>query len=297
MKLERALDVICAETQLSRRVSVPYDCLGQSIVRDDDEQLLTIRFEYAIRTKRAPQQKCVNKRNATAAVKGDDHPPGKSINPIHELLRTCEAQKCVQTLQQKQNQSKKHQVSADPSRAVGALVTRSTWNLNTVAPLIQWLQKKGIRYVLSDWVNEFTNGERTAVVSQRGSLLSNRQLTHAKHYRCHSAFHGIHLQCTQSSISTLDDDTDWWKDAISGQDMLHNGILHSTYQKRTYVWTNHTLLHLTTNDKKTYSITVEHHHGAEKKDIAAVSLRELLTALSYHLSQHTKQQPRITYPS
>ena len=294
MKLERAMDVICTCKQSGRQAPLPLACVDESIVRDTDEQFLTIRFEYGFRTKHL-QQKKVRKNPKVSVPAKNEAQLAESINPIHELLRTCKEQKCVHTLQEKQNKSKNQKLPAvDRAQSTPPLVTRSTWNLSTVAPLIQWLRKKGIRYVFSDWVNEFTNGERTAVVSQRGVMLSNRQLTHAKHYRCHDAFHGIHLQCKQSSINTLDDDTDWWKDAISCQKLLHNGILHSTYQKRTYAWTNHTFLHLTTHDSKTYTIAVEHQKGTQND---MVSLRALVTALSYHLSQHTKQQARISHSS
>lgn len=308
MKLKRAMDVICTQASMGNSTSQTYDCMQRSLIGVNDAHILTIRFEYEMRVK-GKRTAPAKKRKAKSVVVEDDVLPAHRCNPIHQLLRSRKEQKCVDALQAKSTKVVEgHTLDKGQCKETGkgngkgndngklahpkAPLTQAVWNMHAVAPIIQWLQKKRIRYIHSDWVNEFANGERVAVVSQRGVLLSNRQVTHSKHYQCHSAFHGIHMQCSHTSVNTLNQNGHWWKDLHSSSGRaLHNGVLHSVYQQRIYAWDSHTYIHLTTTDGQLYNVMVEHHCTAENGD--ASSIHPLLTALSYHLSQHSKQQQKI----
>lgn len=291
MKFRQTMEIMCTAKPPTEYRQLPYDCLQRCGLNSADEHLLIIRFEYDMPCKKGEGNNKHKKSNQSVRT-----PAQVSSNPIYELLHSRTEKKCIDTLQklqQKQKQTKESRRVESPTRIpVVAPITQSTWNLRAIAPLIQWLQKKQVRYIHSDWVNEFTNGERMCVVSQRGTVLYNRQITNTKHYRCHSAFHGIHMQCSRTSINVHNKNNSWWKETNNTGRGLYIGILHSTYQQRIYAWDKCTYLHLTTVDGQVYNVSVEHQltdtHIPDNPYTS--SLHTLLTNLSYHLSKHTKQQ-------
>jgi len=297
MKLRQTMDVMCTTRSHADYRPSPYDCLQQCGLNGTDEHVIVIRFEYEMWGEKGGQGGKKRKKTGRPARV----PPAPvSSNPIHELLHSRTEHRCIDTLQkQKQKQRQKQESSftelsaESPSSSTPVVpTTQSTWNLRAVAPLIQWLQMKRVRYIHSDWVNEFSNGERVCVVSQRGVLLSNRQITNTKHYRCHSAFHGIHMQCARTAINVHNQNNSWWKETNKTDTGLHNGILHSTYQQRIYAWDKHTYIYLTTADGQVYNVSVEHQRTDTTTEEDHASLHTLLTSLSYHLSKHTRQQKK-----
>lgn len=286
MKLRQTMDVMCTLKSPPEYRPMPYDCLQRCGQNSTDKHLLIIRFEYDTPCKKGGHRRKKHKKTT--------HPPTLvSSNPIMELLHSRTEKKCVDALQkrkQKQTHTTEspHAESSSPVPAV-APITWSTWNMRAVAPIIQWLQKKRVRYIHSDWVNEFTNGERVCLVSQHGVVLHNHQITATTHYRCHSAFHGIQMQCARTAINVHNQNDRWWKEANNNTgNGLHTGILHSTYQQRIYVWDDFTYIYLTTADGQVYNVSVEHQLTDTRAHQSSLHL--LLTNISYHLSKHTRQQ-------
>jgi len=292
MKLSQTMDVMCKVKLHTDYRPLPYDCLQHCVSNNTNEHIIVIRFEYDMQCKSKKRGLGSKKRKKpNQSVRVPTAPV--SLNPIHELLHSRTEQRCADVLQKRQQTQR--EVASGESQPPTPVVptTQSTWNLRAVAPLIQWLQKKRVRYIHSDWVNEFANGERVCVVSQRGALLYNRQITDTKHYRCHSAFHGIHMQCTRTAINAHNQNSNWWKETNNVNDGLNDGILHSTYQQRIYAWDKHTYIYLTTADGQVYNVSVEHRlTDTNTEEDHASSLHTLLTSLSYHLSKHTRQQKK-----
>jgi hypothetical protein len=77
----------------------------------------------------------------------------------------------------------------------------SVWNLRSVAPLIQWLHAKSVRYTHSDWEVQMANGERERIVTQHGELIRDTQTVHQKSYMCHDGFRqGVWLRVLSEEI-------------------------------------------------------------------------------------------------
>ena len=297
MKFGQVMDVMCTEKPLAALRHMWYDPIPAQLVGDMNYHILTVRFEYNMPTQMHAHRKLHEEkaggveRNGTESVSCRAEPMAHSFNnPVHELLRQCEEKTYVDMLQS----NRKRKCSNVPVRGTPPMrpppITQAVWNLKAVAPIIQWLHKRKRRYIHSDWVNEFRNGERVTVINQHGVVVSNRQTTHTKQYRC-SAFHGVQMQCAKTLVNAGNHHVDWWKEDLSGvpSQGLQHGIMHSVYQKRIYAWDPYTHIHLTTTDGQQYNILVECHLAA---DYDRGTLQELLTVIAYHLSKHTKQQKR-----
>lgn len=310
MNLRKAIDVMSTNrpTSSERAPLPPYDMLYRCLLSDTDDHIMSFRFEYnTSQANRLNKKKANKKRNAPSVTSfgNSKATPVTNRNPINELLSVCQQNKYVDTIIQKRirvvekqkEENTSHKVVSTTNRS-SRNITRATWNLHAIAPLIVWLQKKNIRYVHSDWVNEFSNGERICITSQRGIVLSNQHITKQKHYVCNGAFHQIQLQSTCKTVSTIDTNTDWWKNANCAPHHFQSGILHSLYQRRTYLWNNCTYIHLNTTNGNTFNVVVEHYrprHSIEESKECDSSLCQLLGSLAYHLSQHTNHQKQNKY--
>ena len=288
--------------------TIPCDVLHNCLSKDSDDCMLSFRFEYNIEVNHNKTNKSSKKRKATTRTTAQTPQPEKTPsitnrNPITELLASCQQNKYVdKVIQQKREmkEAEKHIHSSrqdtiqETAQAKPITITQASWNIQAIAPLIVWLQKKRIRYLYSDWVNEFSNGERFCLVSQRGVLLTNQHFTKQKQYICRGPFHKIQLQCACNSITTTQTNTDWWKE-MSCKQNLQNGILHSMYQRRTYLWDTHIYIHLNTIDGHTFNVVVEQYcsHNQEKNENEDSSLQQLLSSLAYHFSQHINHQKRF----
>ena len=295
MKLHDFLNVMCTSDvpeMNHNRYVISNSCLRSQT----DESILSISFEYLLsstsKKKKISSDNCkkvlnTSKESVACEIKQKKNKAKQihnRLNPIHKLLDECKDKQLIDKINlthEKTCNRKEH----------GSRITQASWNLCAIAPVIQWLQHKNIRYIYSDWVNEFHNGERECIIGQKGDMLTNRQYTHNKHYTCQGGFHGIMMHFCYKSMSVNNTNNDWWK-SKSTKPGFHHGVLYSCYQRRTYAWNSHTLIHLSTMDGKQYRLTIEYviQKDSEKHFI---ELRELLCNLSYHLSQHVRQQKKI----
>ena len=277
MQLQRFINVICA-SYVEEKTSYP--SYNNSLRSVSDECTLTVTFEYPFL-----QRKCKIKETGQNIKSSTKTKQAPSQNPIHKLLVECKKDKQII------DKIKQGKTTHITHKQYTPLLTQASWNIYAVAPIILWLQQNNKRYIHSDWVNVFQNGERECIVNQRGMILTNRQYTHQRHYMCTGGFHGIVMHFCHKSMSTTNTNPDWWKCKYK-QNGFQNGVLCTSYQQRTYAWNNHALIHLTSTDGKQFRVTVEYILN-ETSEENMHDLQILISQLSYHLSQHVQQQKRI----
>ena len=308
MNLKKAIGVMATNRLVTDSPTIPCDVLHNCLSKDSDDCMMSFRFEYNIElnNKKKPSKKRkVATRTPQTPQSEKKTPPITNRNPITELLASCQQKKCVdKVIRQKREQKQEtketekhtshHDTIQETAQTKPITITQASWNIQAIAPLIVWLQKKRIRCLYSDWVNEFSNGERFCLVSQHGVLLTNQHITKQKQYICRGPFHKIQLQCACNLITNTNTNTDWWKE-MNCKQYLQNGILHSMYQRRTYLWDTHIYIHLNTIDGHTFNVVVEQYcsHNQKKNDKEDSSLQQLLSSLAYHFSQHINHQKRF----
>lgn len=277
MQLQRLINVIC--TPYTEDTS-SYPSHDNSLRSVSDECVLTVTFEYqSSQRKRKAKEPGKDIKSSTKTKQATPQ------NPIHKLLVECKKDKQIMDkIKPGKTQHRIHMRSTP-------LLTQASWNIYAVAPIILWLQQNNKRYIHSDWVNVFQNGERECIVNQRGKILTNRQYTHQRHYTCTGGFHGIMMHFCHKSMAATNINPYWWKCKYK-QNGFQNGVLCTSHQQRTYAWNNHTLIHLTSTDGKQFRITVEYILNEPRKRNMQ-DLQTLISQLSYHLSQHVRQQKRI----
>ena len=170
-------------------------------------------------------------------------------------------------------------------------ITQRVWGLRAIAPLIIWLQKRNKRYCHSDWVNQYSNGERTVVVTQHGEVVSKENVHQTHDYSCRGGFHNVYLRCSvkHATHPHPDDDAEIWSSLVHKET---DTVLCKTYQQRCYVWDAFTTILLQTVDGKQFNVCIEHCNP--QRDVRATAeFQTLISIVAYHLSQHTCHQLKV----
>jgi hypothetical protein len=264
--------------------------------------LLRISFEHVCAVSPSPSP-CTNAhprrmspKTEAVAVAVAHHTPPPPNNPIYRILhRTDDVKPAGAAFPPKVRNTQPH----PHPKTTRPLLTRGVWDTSAIAPLIRWLDKKGIRTVHSDWVTHRTNGERVQIVSQRGVVLENRQYAKTTQYTCHGGFRNIYLGVSRCSVTdattTTTCETELFALPTNGAPYQH-GVYTTQYQHRVYAWAANTHIHLSTTDSKQYRVTVEHNVGrpvaaadADTADTETETVLHLIASLSYHLSHHVRR--------
>lgn len=244
-----------------------------------------------------------NSHRVSKSTSATSAPTVLSSNPIAQFLRD------VPSAPARKQRERPSAPRTSRGRTRVPSVTQSAWTLHALAPLIQWLHTKGVRYTYADWECQATNGERVRTVSQHGVVVEDRHVARNAEYMCTDAFGPrLFLRTTRTTYVNAPPPSPlhaWWTndqagamtndgevrsetmpeavvpDERRGLNWADNGVYHQARQHRVYQWDSTTTLHLTTTDAKTYRVWVEHRVDGVG---CTETFRGVVAQLAYHLS-------------
>lgn len=357
MKFAHAFQLACRRPSSQHRVCTSALCsraasytspVGGTVV----ERVVKVAFEYPFHSVDTSNKKTALHRNRTHLSKPDSanriekattKPTPEDVhvhidpsNPIYQLLhsgnKTTTSSKPKGTTKATAPNAKTKTRTTPPVSHTNATTHLScaAWSRASIAPLVMWLDRQGVRYTYSDWETQMTNGERERIVSQRGQVCSDTQTLHTRCYVCDNGFRNVRMRLTTSTLAHHHDQTgataakdtdsarrDWWQLDQPNHDPTTDGsyargVHHHQRQHRVYQWNPSTTLHLSTTDEKHFRVWVEYvlHDEAEnvdeKKDshvdavnavnavdTVAYNARMLMVNIAYHLAQHVHRQRRV----
>ena len=277
---------------------------------------LTVSFEMPVTSKIKEEQKVVHRSSSS-----QKSPTILKSNPISMFL-TDEVGTTTKPV------SNKATTKSKPLKTTNTLPCMiNKWSMHEIAPIIEWLEEKKIRYIYADWECTITNGERTRIVSQHGQVVNENNILESAEYVCSSAFSNLlHTRIRRAHYSneTTLPDFDWWTHGKAGTvvklsdgrvrhtpmpnpiipsetcakksdvdtvlSLYENGIYMHVRQHRIYKWDDNTTIHLSTVDGKGYRIWLEYNGHTSPESLKSFS--NLFVQISYHLSFYGKSKLR-----
>ena len=234
MKLKHVLSIMCPSNTLSNTILTPLYTTHRTRTDEHSQNVIFISFEYAYQTQEPKRKKKKQKTKANAQHDTSINEHINKTNPIFDILHrnnntNTSSQHISSNTAVKSVNSTNHEKTTMPT----TVITQRVWNMKAIAPLILWLQKQHKRFVHSDWVNHYSNGERELIVSQHGTVISKEHIEDKHHYSCMGGFHNIHLRCSVHQVShyTQENEVEIWSSFIRKKN-----VYCKTYQQRIYVW-------------------------------------------------------------
>merc|ERR1711908_148606 len=107
--------------------------------------------------------------------------------------------------------------------------------MRAVAPLIVWLHNNHVRYIMSDWITEWNNGEKSFQINQKGQIIGKQNITSHFQCLCSDGFKGICLAIDKKFSSKAHINIH----ALTHQSFAEhfiNSVYCIQYQQRTYLY-------------------------------------------------------------